>query len=57
MSVYTGKTFGCHGVFCLGDCIYSTDRQIFADLEESGFRVESFVPVGVFSDDARSELI
>ena len=39
VSVYTGKRFGEHGVFRLGDSVYSPDRQIFKDLEERGFRV------------------
>ena len=50
VSVYTGQTFAEHGVFRLGDCIYSTDRQIFAELEERGFRVGNFGSMNARND-------
>ena len=50
VSVYTGQTIAEHGVFRLGDCIYSTDRQIFAELEERGFRVGNFGSMNARND-------
>lgn len=38
-SVHTGKTYGEHGIFRLGDIVESDAPQIFERLEQAGFKV------------------
>lgn len=43
-SVPTGKTYGEHKVFRLGDFINSTDEQFFEQVEKAGFSVGAVSP-------------
>jgi hypothetical protein len=44
-SVHTGKTYGEHKVFRLGDFINSTDEQFFEQVEKAGFSVGAVSPM------------
>ena len=44
-SVHTGKTFGEHGVFRLGDFVNSSSDQFFEQLERAGFCVGAVSPM------------
>jgi hypothetical protein len=43
-SVHTGKTYGEHKVFRLGDFINSTDEQFFEQVEKAGFCIGAVSP-------------
>ena len=44
-SVHTGKTYGEHKVFRLGDFVNSTDEQFFEKVEKAGFSVGAVSPM------------
>ena len=44
-SVHTGKTFGEHKVFRLGDFVNSSDEQFFEQVEKAGFSVGAVSPM------------